>query len=54
MALRFVHFADKLYDRGVPLLLSTDYRLPALFPSTYGYGPFTRKFARCRRFSFEN
>jgi cell division protein ZapE len=47
-ALRFVHFVDKLYDRCTPLLLSTDHRLPDLFPSSYGYGPFKRKFARCR------
>ena len=47
-ALRFVHFIDKLYDSCTPLTLSTDVRLPDLFPPSYGYGPFKRKFARCR------
>jgi cell division protein ZapE len=46
-ALRFVHFIDKVYDRGTPLLVSTDTALADLFPPSYGYGGFERKFRRC-------
>jgi len=46
-ALRFVHFIDKLYDRGTPLLISTDCALADIFPPSYGYGGFERKFRRC-------
>ena len=47
-ALRFVHFIDKLYDRCRPLTLCSDYRLAELFPPSYGYGGFQRKFRRCQ------
>jgi cell division protein ZapE len=46
-ALRFVHFIDKVYDRAVPLVVASECRLSALFPSSYGYGGFERKFRRC-------
>ncbi|RIK45475.1 MAG: cell division protein ZapE [Chloroflexi bacterium] len=52
-ALRFVHFADKLYDYRVPLYLSGEVTLESLFPSTFGYGPFERKFRRCRSRLYE-
>jgi cell division protein ZapE len=52
-ALRFVHFADKLYDHRVPLAISGGVTLDALFPSTIGYGPFERKFRRCRSRLYE-
>lgn len=47
-ALRFVHFIDKLYDRGTPLIVSTDCTLDEIFPPSYGYGGFERKFRRCQ------
>lgn len=47
-ALRFVHFIDKLYDRGTPLVVSTDCTIDEVFPSSYGYGGFERKFRRCQ------
>ena len=47
-ALRFVHFIDKLYDRGTPLVVSTDCTIDEIFPSSYGYGGFERKFRRCQ------
>lgn len=46
-ALRFVHFIDKLYDRGTPLLVATECALADIFPPSYGYGGFERKFRRC-------
>lgn len=52
-ALRFVHFADKLYDFRTQLYLRGDVALDELFPSTIGYGPFERKFRRCRSRLFE-
>ncbi len=48
MALRFVHFIDKVYDRGIPLLVSSDCQPEDLFPPSYGYGGFERKFRRCQ------
>jgi len=48
MALRFVHFIDKVYDRGIPLLVSSDCLPEELFPPSYGYGGFERKFRRCQ------
>ncbi|MCO5177532.1 MAG: cell division protein ZapE [Thermomicrobiales bacterium] len=48
MALRFVHFIDKVYDRGMPLLVSSDCQPDDLFPPSYGYGGFERKFRRCQ------
>jgi cell division protein ZapE len=52
-ALRVVYFMDKLYDYRVPLALSGDVSLDSLFPSTYGYGSFERKFRRCRSRLYE-
>jgi cell division protein ZapE len=47
-ALRFVHFIDKLYDRGTPLLVSMCCTIGDIFPPSYGYGGFERKFRRCQ------
>jgi cell division protein ZapE len=47
-ALRFVHFVDKLYDRCCPLTLYSACTLAELFPPSYGYGGFKRKFRRCQ------
>jgi cell division protein ZapE len=47
-ALRYVHFVDKLYDRCRPLVLYSDVGLAELFPPSYGYGGFQRKFRRCQ------
>ncbi|HUG17221.1 MAG TPA: cell division protein ZapE [Thermomicrobiales bacterium] len=47
-ALRFVHFIDKLYDRATPLVVSIDCGLHGIFPPSYGYGGFERKFLRCQ------
>jgi cell division protein ZapE len=47
-ALRFVHFIDKLYDRCRPMTLYSDFTLAELFPPSYGYGGFQRKFRRCQ------
>ncbi|HEX5165689.1 MAG TPA: AFG1/ZapE family ATPase, partial [Thermomicrobiales bacterium] len=52
-ALRFVHFIDKAYDRSLSLVASTDCRLDELFPPSYGYGGFERKFLRCRSRLYE-
>jgi cell division protein ZapE len=52
-ALRFVHFIDKAYDRSLPLVVSTECRLDELFPPSYGYGGFERKFLRCRSRLYE-
>ena len=52
-ALRFVHFIDKAYDRSLQLVVSTECRLDDLFPSSYGYGGFERKFLRCRSRLYE-
>jgi cell division protein ZapE len=47
-ALRFVHFIDKLYDRGTPLVMAMECTPGELFPPSYGYGGFERKFRRCQ------
>ena len=52
-ALRFVHFIDKAYDRSLSLVVSTECRLDDLFPPSYGYGGFERKFLRCRSRLYE-
>jgi cell division protein ZapE len=52
-ALRFVHFIDKAYDRSIALVVSTECRLAELFPPSYGYGGFERKFLRCRSRLYE-
>ncbi len=45
-ALRFVHFVDKLYDREIRLSLSGA-TLEELFPATYRFGGYAKKYARC-------
>lgn len=52
-ALRFVHFIDKAYDRSLSLVASTECRLDELFPPSYGFGGFERKFLRCRSRLYE-
>jgi cell division protein ZapE len=52
-ALRFVHFIDKAYDRSLSVVMSTECRLDELFPPSYGYGGFERKFLRCRSRLYE-
>ena len=52
-ALRFVHFVDKLYDRCRPLTLYSDVTLEDIFPPSYGYGGFKRKFRRCQSRLYE-
>ena len=47
-ALRFVHFIDKVYDQGIPLLVASECLPEELFPPSYGYGGFERKFRRCQ------
>ncbi len=45
MALRFVHFVDKLYDLGLPAAMTgTD--LGHLFDETYRHGAFAKKYSR--------
>jgi cell division protein ZapE len=53
-ALRFVHFIDKLYDRQIKLVLASDdgdksgdFQLNRLFPDSYCYGGYAKKYARC-------
>jgi cell division protein ZapE len=45
-ALRFVHFIDKLYDRQVRLALSGA-ALETIFPASYRFGGYAKKYARC-------
>lgn len=45
-ALRFVHFVDKLYDREIRLSLS-GVPLEELFPASYRFGGYAKKYARC-------
>lgn len=44
-ALRFVHFVDQLYNQGLELRAS-GVGLQALFPASYRYGPFAKKYGR--------
>jgi cell division protein ZapE len=48
-ALRFVHFIDKLYDRQIQLAASgiAGFELRQLFPDSYRYGGYAKKYARC-------
>lgn len=52
-ALRVVHFIDKAYDLVLPIVASSEAGLDELFPSSYGYGGFERKFLRCRSRMYE-
>ncbi|HEX8903819.1 MAG TPA: cell division protein ZapE [Longimicrobiaceae bacterium] len=45
--LRWVHFVDKLYDRAVPLAMTSTVALGELFPSSFLAGPYGKKFSRC-------
>ena len=47
MALRLVHFVDKLYDQEVPLALTSKVPLTELFDSTYRHGGYEKKYRRC-------
>ncbi|WP_309570587.1 cell division protein ZapE [Deinococcus sp.] len=46
VALRFVHFIDKLYDLGLPAAL-TGLPLGKLFNDTYRHGAYAKKYSRC-------
>jgi len=45
--LRWVHFVDKLYDRAVPVAMSSDTALGELFPPAFLTGAYGKKFSRC-------
>ena len=45
--LRWVHFVDKLYDRAVPLAMTSTVALGELFPPSFLAGPYGKKFSRC-------
>jgi len=45
--LRWVHFVDKLYDRAVPLAMTSTVALGELFPSSFLAGAYGKKFSRC-------
>lgn len=45
VALRFVHFVDKLYDLAVPVAM-TDVPLGKLFDDTYRHGAYAKKYSR--------
>jgi cell division protein ZapE len=46
-ALRFVHLIDKVYDRRVRLLISTNGALADVFAADYRHGSYARKYGRC-------
>ena len=45
--LRWVHFLDKLYDRAVPLAMTSTVALGELFPPSFLAGAYGKKFSRC-------
>lgn len=45
-ALRFVHFVDKAYDRELPLFATATCSLEELFPETYRYNGYEKKYGR--------
>ncbi|HET7232402.1 MAG TPA: cell division protein ZapE [Longimicrobium sp.] len=45
--LRWVHFIDKLYDRAVPLAMTSAIPLGELFPRAFLTGAYGKKFSRC-------
>ena len=45
--LRWVHFVDKLYDRAVPLAMTSTVALGELFPPSFLAGAYGKKFSRC-------
>jgi cell division protein ZapE len=45
--LRWVHFVDKLYDRAVPLAMTSAVALGELFPVSFLSGAYGKKFSRC-------
>jgi cell division protein ZapE len=45
--LRWVHFIDKLYDRAVPLAMSSTISLGELFPASFLASAYGKKFSRC-------
>jgi cell division protein ZapE len=47
VALRLVHFVDKLYDQEVRLSLSSEVALADLFSPTYRHGGYEKKYRRC-------
>jgi cell division protein ZapE len=47
VALRLVHFVDKLYDQEVPLSVSANVPLSELFAASYRHGGYEKKYRRC-------
>jgi cell division protein ZapE len=47
VALRLVHFVDKLYDQEVPLSVSASMPLSELFAPSYRHGGYEKKYRRC-------
>jgi cell division protein ZapE len=47
IALRFVHFIDKLYDQGIRFRASSDVALPDLFLPEYRDKGYAKKYRRC-------
>ena len=45
--LRWVHFVDKLYDRAVPLAMTSTIALGEIFPRDFLTGAYGKKFSRC-------
>lgn len=46
-ALRWVHFIDRLYGEGVPLVATSTVALGELFPGHFMTGGYGKKFSRC-------
>jgi len=47
VALRLVHFVDKLYDQEVRLALGANVPLTELFAANYRHGGYEKKYRRC-------
>jgi cell division protein ZapE len=47
VALRLVHFVDKLYDQEVRLALASNVPLTELFATNYRHGGYEKKYRRC-------
>ncbi|HEX6971049.1 MAG TPA: cell division protein ZapE, partial [Limnochordia bacterium] len=47
MALRFVHWIDKVYEYARPVWLSGELRLDELFADSYRFGGYRKKYERC-------
>ncbi|MDQ3809687.1 MAG: cell division protein ZapE [Chloroflexota bacterium] len=47
VALRLVHFVDKLYDQEVALSVACSVPLPEVFAASYRHGGYEKKYRRC-------